>query len=594
MAYKWSLEGPAFEFPTPFGTENRFLTLRGYLLVGCALLVLLILAFVGNGDAERPAVVLDALPEPASVVPHVLGALLLAGLGALDLWQAAGQRTLLLTPGQPASLSSEVAREASGIAPGAPALQRLLDTGALGLGQLGGPYEAWLRSLGDDLSAAPRTLHAYLRQRLAHLVLAGGLLVLLGMGVAVAMGTQRPASLALMGLPTLLLGGVVLVRQMLLPAERAAPAPLMLAGALAGVLALSAVLGWFAPTLPRADVFPRLGLTVSAGVMLACVIVIDLLGVVAARPQIQAPWLPATQAEEGKFGFDADPEQLLREIDLELHRQWTEGIPNRRYAWQPPQLTRNGEIAEFSAVLLEESQPLVPQGGKHMPPLAEQVPAQRRPLLVLDTLGLLLTLAGGLLWVWAAHAHMRDPSVSWLSSMAGLVCLLAGGYALRVAHVLWSRVEVRSTFTWLDFKGGYFRQAAVAEGPGRPRVAAQVRVDDMVFQARVATARSVFYAATPHYIGSRVLLELVAERPAAQAWLALVREFARKASAGDGAMPGAVLAARAKVRQAAAEHEQPTPAPITARRPARFCSACGTPVLSGARFCQQCGHTLDA
>ena len=33
-------------------------------------------------------------------------------------------------------------------------------------------------------------------------------------------------------------------------------------------------------------------------------------------------------------------------------------------------------------------------------------------------------------------------------------------------------------------------------------------------------------------------------------------------------------------------------APPVAKRPARFCSACGTPVLAGARFCQSCGASL--
>ena len=592
MAYRWSLEGPAFEFPTPFGTENRFLTLRAYALVGFALLVLLIVGFVGGNDAERAVVVLETLPEPASVLPHVLCALLLAALGAFDLMQAAGQRVLLLIPGQPASLSFEVAREATGAAPGAPALQGLLDSGAVSLGELSGPYEAWLRALGADLPAAPKTLHAYLRQRLAHGVLAGGLLLLLALSVVVAIATQRPAALALVGLPPLLLCGAVLVRQMLMPAERSTQGPLALALALTGALVASAMLAWFAPGLPRADAYPRLGLPIAAAVLLVSVLLFDLLGVLAARTQIQAPWLAATPAEEVTLGFDADPEQLLRDIDLELHRQWTEGIPNRRYAWQPPQLTRSGEVGEFTATVLEESQPLVPQAGNKFAPAAEQGPGQRRPLVLLDVLGLAWTLAGGLLLVWAAYTHMRDSTTFWVTSTVGLVCLLVGGYALRVAHVLWSRVEVGSTLTWLDFKGNYFRQpAAATDSPGRTRSTTHVRVDDMRLRARVATARSVFYAAAPHHIGSRVLLELTAQRSAASAWVGLVSDFARKAAPAEGALHTAVLAARAKVRQAAvAEPEVPAPA----RRPPRFCSACGTPVLQGARFCQQCGNTLAA
>jgi hypothetical protein len=47
-------------------------------------------------------------------------------------------------------------------------------------------------------------------------------------------------------------------------------------------------------------------------------------------------------------------------------------------------------------------------------------------------------------------------------------------------------------------------------------------------------------------------------------------------------------AAPAKPRpQRAVDPDPPPP-----RRPPRFCSACGTPVLSGARFCQHCGNVL--
>ena len=81
-------EGPAFEFPSPFGIENRFLELRGYLLIALAIGVALVLALVGGDDAARPVVMLEKLPEKASLWPHVLGAVLMALLGGLNLLQA--------------------------------------------------------------------------------------------------------------------------------------------------------------------------------------------------------------------------------------------------------------------------------------------------------------------------------------------------------------------------------------------------------------------------------------------------------------------------------------------------------------------------
>lgn len=583
MAYRWSLEGPAFEFPTPYGTENRFLVWRGYALIGLALLVVLVVAFVGGESADRPVVILEKLPEQASVVPHLVGAMLLTVLGALDLLQAAARRTLLLAPGQPASLMPEVAREASGVSPGAAALQRLLEVGAVAPPPPGGAYGGWLRALAPELGAAPVSLHAYLRHRLAHAVLAASLLGLLMLAVGVV---RNPPALALLSLVMMAVCGLVLARHLLQP-HQVALAPWLVGVLVVVAVGLGGALGWFADVVPRAASLPKLGLPVAAGVLLASVLLFEAVGILAARAQLQTPWLAAVPAEETTVGFEADPDQLLREVDLELHRQWTEGVPNRRYAWQGPQLSRGAEQGDYLAVVLEESQPLVPHTGRDLAPAEAQSPARKRGLLWLDGLGLAWSLSGGLLWVWLALAHMRDVEASWVPGAAGLACLLAGAYALRVGHLLWSRVEVQSTFTWLDFKGRYQRLADTPGDAGhRARGEPPVRVEDLQLRARVAVARSVFYAAAPHPLGSRVLLELGAQRGGAGAWLQMLQAFARQAVPSAAPVPAAAARARARA-PGLADADPPPP-----RRPARFCPHCGTPVLSGARFCQHCGSVL--
>lgn len=584
MAYRWSLEGPAFEFPTPYGIENRFLVWRGYALIGLALLIVLVVSFVGGEGAERPVVILYKLPEQASVVPHLIGAMLLTVLGALDLLQAAARRTLLLAPGQPASLMSEVAREASGASPGAAGLQRLLEVGAVSPAAPVGPYAGWLQSLAPELGAAPGSLHEYLRHRLAHGVLAVTLAGLLLLAVGVV---RSPSALALVAFVLAGACALALSRHLLQP-QQAALAPWMVAVLVALAVAVGAALGWYAELVPRAASLPKLGLPVAAAVLLGSVLLFEVVGILAARAQLQTPWLAAIPAEETRVDFEADPEQLLREVDLELHRQWTEGVPNRRYAWQAPQIGRSADQGDYQAVVLEETQPLVPHTGRDLAPAAAQSPERTRGLLWLDGLGMVWSLAGGVLWLWLALAHMRDVDASWVPGAAGLACLLAGAYALRVGHLLWSRIEVQSTLTWLDFQGRYEKLGdAASEGAARGRGEPPVRVLGLQLRARVAVARSVFYAAAPHPLGSRVLLELGPQRGGAAAWLQMLQAYARQAQPSAAAQP--VAAARPRARAPAVADADAPP-----RRPARFCPHCGTPVLAGARFCQHCGVLLTS
>ncbi len=581
MAYRWSLEGPAFEFPTPYGTENRFLVWRGYALIGLALLIVAVVSFVGGEADDRPVVILDKLPEQASVVPHLIGAMLLTVLGALDLLQAAARRTLLLAPGQPASLMPEVAREASGVSPGAAGLQRLLEVGAEPPPPPGGAYGGWLRALAPELGAAPGSLHHYFQHRLAHGVLAAalGLLLLLAVGLV-----RQPPALALVAFVLAGACALALAWHLLQP-HQAALAPWAVAALVILAVAVGGAAAWFADLIPRTASLPKLGLPIAAAVLLASVLLLEVVGILAARAQLQTPWLAAMPAEDTRVDFEADPEQLLREVDLELHRQWTEGVPNRRYAWQGPQIARGADQGDFQAVVLEESQPLVPHSGRDLAPAAAQSPARTRGLLWLDALGLAWSLTGGVLWLWMALAHMRDVNASWLPGATGLACLLAGAYALRVGHLLWSRVEVQSTLTWLDFQGRYQRLADLsADAAARSRGEPPVRVEGLRLRARVAVARSVFYAAAPHPLGSRTLLELGPQRGGAGAWLQMLQTYARQAAPSAAAVPVATARPRAR---AAADVEAPPP-----RRPARFCPHCGTPVLAGARFCQHCGSVL--
>ena len=588
MVYRWNVEGTSLEFPTPYTVENRFLTLRGYALIALALLLSLMVASVGDNSANQPVVALEELPAPASAVPHVLAALLMAVLGALNLWQARRQSTLKMVPGQPASLMSEVAHEASGASPGAPWLMQALTRGVATAAVPGSPYARLLRRLGNDLATAPSTLHACMRVRLAHLLLLVCVTLLLGLATVACTLLAKPVALALVSGVVLLLLATVAARHVLQPWQPAL-APWAVAVLLLLGCAVAAPLAWFAADLPGAGTWPRLALPAAAAALLGLSVLFELLALLAARRHIIAPRPARLVPEELTVSFDADPAALFNEVDRELHRRWAEGIPNRRYCRQPLVVDANADEGPVASCVLEESQPLTSaDSGNSRSPVAPSV--QTRWVWLLDALGLAVTVAGGLLLAWAARAHLQDATASWLPFSVGGACVLVGGYALRIGHLLWSRVEVDSTIIWLDFKGTFVRAAGAAPAaalPSRAQGSRPLGIEALTVKACVVLARSVFYAAGSHGIGSRTLVALVQDSKSSASWIALVQGFVRNAALVAGEASPGLQEARARVR----ERRVVEPGDIQ-KPPARSCAGCGTPLLAGARFCQHCGASV--
>ena len=587
MVYRWNLTGSGLEFPTPYQVENRFLTLRGYALLALALIAFAVATFVSPGEAADPVASVDKLPEYGEAWPHVLGAFFMAGLGILNLVQASRQQVLVMIPGQPASLMSEVAHEATGASPSAQGLMQAMNKGTLALRSTVGAYASWLARLSPATGSAGTTVQNYLRARFSHVLMLVGMGLILALGVVFAKLSARPEGIHWWSLMVGLVTGGVLIRH-LLDLESPGWVPWKVALAWALALALALPLAWFAADLPLVERWPRLGLPTSVAFLLVLGLVLELLALLAARSQISTPQTAKLVHETASVNFEVELSKFFTEVDRELFRRWAEGIPNRRYVRQPPVVAAGTEEGAFTAVVLEESQPLVP------PPFGDAGSHRTSSvwLLSLGVLGLALTVVGGALWIWSAVAHLLDGSASWASTPLGLVCLLGGGYAISIGHLLWSRVESGSSLIWLELKGTYFRLAPTplaATGGGRQKVDNSAGVEDLSLKACVVHARSAFYAAARHTMGSRVLVSLEADRQGTQHWTGAIQTLARSAGLNAAAVAPDLLAARAKARERRAGDLTGQAAP---KRPARFCSSCGTPLLAGARFCQQCGTTV--
>lgn len=572
MTYQWGPQGPAFEFPTCYRVENRFLTLRAAALIVTALVILWVA--LAEPDAVPGIAILASRVTRGSSTLHVLVALLLMVLGLIDLWAAARQRRVLLVPGQPASLTNDLVRQSKGVSAGAAWLSQVLASGMVPTPELSGPYRDVLRAVAPQVAEAPACLQAYLSVRLAHLLFGAGLL--LGLGLT-WLAVPQPATLGLATLFYSALAAALVARSAWI--TKAAPSPVAVGAALALAAIVGLLIGGFGAQLPYISKLANLGLPVATAAVLVCLLLIEGVGLLAGRVGIDPPPQGTLAAAEATVGLVAEPERLMQEIERELHSYWTEGIPNRRHAWQTSLADPKSDGARFSATVLEESQPVLPIDQHDA--IAAPAGARRRWLLVLDSLGLLLTLVGCGLWVRLAHNQMQDAASPLTPAASALVLMVAGGYALRVGHLLWSRIEVESTLLWLRCTG----DTDAAAVPPRERRTDTAELLSLQLRMAVVRARSVFYAAADHVVGNRTLTHLSGDEAVARRSVQQVRAYAER-------LPGG---AAADVRPAAASFNPARPS-VPAAEPARvqtrFCAACGTAATAGARFCQRCGEPM--
>lgn len=562
MSYVWGTQGVGFEYPTCYRIENRFLTLRGGLLLLGALVVLWIA--LSDPDPVTAASSLITRPEQGSPLPHLIASAMLLVLGVLDLVVAARQRRVLLVPGQPASLAHELSRQASGTSADAGLLQRLIGSGHWSPPGLKGSFAGALRWLSERTALAPVGLQDFMRMRLGHLLFAAAMLVVLALTWAPLAGS---ASLPIAALLYAGLAAALAARSAWI--SKSAPGPWALAIAVATVTVVGVLLTLLGDRLPQVGRLRQLELPLATALTLASMLLIEALGLMAARAQLAGPPQASLSKAEASTELTTEPTRLMQEVEREMHRFWADGVPNRRHVWEPP-------AADGQATLLEESQP------QALPERAEREggDSRARPwLLTLDTLGLAMTLLGIGLWVRLAYLHIQNAASSWASAAPAVVLVIAGGYALRVAHLLWSRTEVESLLVAVDFKPVDARPSPLPERP-------------LVLRTRVARLRSVFYIGADHVLGSRTLLRISGDESSARRFVDQVRAYAER-SAYD---PGLAMRASAVATPPRAPQPQPSHAPALApgRAQARFCHACGTPLLQSARFCQNCGQAVGS
>jgi hypothetical protein len=359
--------------------------------------------------------------------------------------------------------------------------------------------------------------------------------------------------------------------------SKSAPSPIALAIALLVSLVAGVALALLGAPVPGIGRLASVGLGAATALLLLMLMLIEALAMLAARAGIDT--LPTASARPARVKAElaADPDRLLEELERELHRYWAEGVPNRRFAWQTGSTGAEPDEARHVVTVLEESQPVLPL--EHRDRIPEPPFARRVWLLTLGGLAVLLTLAGGVLWVRLAHAHVQDATSPLTLAAPALVLILAGGYACRVGHILWSRIEVESTLIWLDCR----RASGGDESPRSASTDAEEGTQNLQLRVIVSQARSVFYAGAEHKVGTRTLLRLQGDEAAASRSIEQLRAYTAQPGRGRSK---ALLPGRAPTSEPATGS-----APMASNAP-RFCPACGKPVVVGSRFCQNCGAPL--
>ncbi len=602
MAFEYSTQGASLDFPNPYRIENQFLAARGLVLLACGIGLLL----MARGAGAEVQVQRVNAAQGGFVLLVIAGAVLVL-LGILELGRMARQLRVFFGRGQPPSLAPDVPRDVHGTSPRAQALVEQLRHGAIALAEPQGALNGILYSISRHLVTAPRMLRDYVQVRFANLLAAGGLLLLFGVTWLI---TPHPAAQSLAAAVYLVLGGVLIIRTYVAgPGGTVALGPLGLAVLLVFGIVGTVLIGRVAAQLPPLPWLESLALPRIALVLLAASVAIEALGLAAGHAHVDEPPPASTANDQAAVSFNADPNLLMQEVDRELQRRWTQNIPNRRYAWQPPQIEPTREAGNFSAVAVEETQPMPPSAVRKMDWSTCLAFPRFWWLAVIDALGLVLTLVGGLLWLRLGTELRAGAPESWSPASIGFIFIVVGGYGMRVAHLLWGRLDFESTITWLDFSGSFARAQVGLGGQFTDRVRSErtvVNVESMTLRAWVVQARSVIFSYRDQAVGARTLVGMTGDIDAARAWTQQVRQFAQAQSsvvvptAGEDARRLQALAAANQLAGTAAPMpalamQAPAPAPALAPATAagRHCTHCGAALAPEMRFCGRCGTPVQ-
>lgn len=636
MSYEYSSDQSQLDFPNPYRIENMLWAARAGIMVLCAVALL----FLARKHLAAQAI-------GSFIVPVALGVALFV-LGAWNFVRIGQQLRVFFGRGQPAGLAKELESDKFGTSDQANALMQTVRQGALEFAIPSGALNGVLYSLVKHLITAPAYIQSVLQNRFSNLASYGFLLLIMLVSMLFVWGSPVQGWV----------GGffLCLVVFMAVKPVSGGDAQAKVSFNLMQIvlLVLVSILGpvglsFLQNTLPDLS-WASFGM--QAFVILLALVMIEVVFFIAVQKNIDPP-PPVSKVDTlGTASFNSDPNLLMQEIDREMQRNWAQRIPNRRYARILPNIALNQHSGNFKGLMLEETQPMAPSAFSKLDWSVVMAYPRFFWLMVIDALGLMLTLAGTVALV--IFAVQFDPMQAWKPVLGyatlGMSLVAVGGYAFRSAHTLWGRFDFESTLTWIEMEGSFIRSRIDLGNRLQDRVFTGrdvINVENMTLRVWVTQLRSVVFGHQSHGSATRRIITGMLGQPKEAEYLKnLVTQFAqaqsivvapgstedarrmagmgalnRLGAAHDGqvALPGGFVAdALLQAAQAgssqppdvladaalAAQFEEgentvavsvPTAAMdafVPAARTHRFCPACGTRNEISAGFCDSCGQKL--
>ena len=622
MSYEYSSDQAQLDFPNPYRVENMLWAVRAAILVVCAVALLFL---------ARKHLAVQAFSS--FVVPVALGVFLLV-LGAWNFVRIAQQLRVFFGRGQPAGLAAELATDAAGSSPDANALMQTVRQGTLEFAIPNGALNGVLYSIVQHLITAPAYIQNVLQNRFSNLASYAFLLVVMLVAMLFVLGSPVQSWVGGFFL------GLVVFMAVKPVSGGNADAKVSFNLTQIVILTLVAILGPVALTFLQ-NKLPDLSWAnfgVQAFTILLALALIEGVFFIAVQKHIDPP-PPVSKVDTlGTASFNSDPNLLMQEIDREMQRNWAQRIPNRRYARILPAIALNQRAGNFKGLMLEETQPMAPSAFSKMDWSVVMAYPRFFWLMVIDALGVVLTLAGTVALV--IFAVQFDPLQDWRPVLGfatlGLSLVAVGGYAFRSAHQLWGRFDFESTLTWIEMEGSFIRSKIDLGNRLQDRVFTErdvINVENMTLRVWVTQLRSVVFGHQSHGSATRRIITGMLGQPKEAAYLKdLVTQFAGAQSivvAPNSIEDARRMATMGAMNQLGAANSGQTALPLgfvaetlfTVAQPdgvqsntqfesamaavqltedteqaeeklSRFCPACGTTNEASAAYCENCGKPL--